>query len=229
MKKKIFYSLTVTVFLFAACKKDKPIEIIYPTTNVKLNPVALEFVKLPVGRYFIYKDPATGSIDSVRVSQSIIENKFQPSIPPSGYNPCLSGFNFETFTLTLTKFNGTASQDWFKGIASSYAIFPCGSHPAVIIDSNLILEDQLFTNIITHPFVYPFSFYQGQGHIFIPTITIEGTIYTDVHEFFASNGLQSTHPAYQAVIHYWAKGIGIIKKETITYSSVNTYLLVRYG
>lgn len=229
MKKIIFYSLTVSVFLLAACKKDKPAEITYPTTNVKLNPVALEFIQLPVGRYFIYKDSASGSIDSVRVTQSIIENKFQPSTPPSGYLPCLSEFNFETFTLTLTKINGTVSQDWFKGIASSWAIFSCEIHPAVIIDPNLILNDQLFANTSGQPFVYPFSFYQGQGHILIPTITIEGTIYTEVHEFVSTNGLQPTQPAYQAVTHYWVKGIGIIKKETITYNSVKTYLLVRYG
>lgn len=229
MKKYIFYSLTGIVFLLAACKKDKPDEITYPTTNVKLNPVALEFVQLPVGRYFIYKDPATGSIDSVRVTQSIIETKFQPTTPPSGYLPCLSGYNFETFTLTLTKINGTASQDWFKGIASCNASVPCGLHPAVIIDSNLILYDQLFTNTSGQPFVYPYSFYQGQGHILIPAITIEGTVYTDVHEFVAINVLQPTHPSYQAVTHYWVKGIGIIKKETITYNLVKTSLLERYG
>lgn len=235
MKKNLFYYLTISVLLLTACKKDKPPQTVasyptYPPSLLKLNPTALEFVQLPVNRYFIYKDSTTGSTDTVRVLQSSIETKFQPGIPPyvvSGWYS-YGGYDcyFEKFTLRLSKITGTY-QDWFMSVVSAE-----GNGRTILSEYAPVMIDSLFTfhngNSNLSALWYPFSNRGIMLYKNIPNLTIEGTMYTDVYKFNESNGLQPNEVNYQEITHYWVKGIGIIKKEIRAYNSVKTSLLVKY-
>ena len=238
MKKIIFYCLTVTLLFLAACKKEKtaqlPTNPVLLLSYIKLNPAALEFVQLPLNRYFIYKDSATGSVDSVIVTKSIIENIFHAGTSPnpgSTWNYGTPDYYYEKYTLELKKIAGSPAQDWFNGFArcgDSYTNldFVMMGNPPVFTETNFSLSNQQFQ---LSAFLYPFTTYGVNTYIFISMLTIEGTTYTGVHRFIASNGLQPSEPNYQENIFYWVKGIGIIKKEIRTFNSVKTSLLVRYG
>lgn len=226
MKKNIFYLITAVVFLITACKKMAPaIDLNLtgqtpPGTNrVSFYTTALEFIKLPANRYFIYKDSATGSTDSVVVTQTIVETKYQAAT--AGY-PGKPALYYDTYTLILTKL--PASQIWYQAVATcDYFFLPA---PSTGIDSNFT-----FYNDPSQPvsFWYPFETSNNRQYTFLPNLTIEGNTYSGVHQFFATNGLPPTDTNYQGTIFYWVKGIGIIKKEIRTFNSVKTSLLVRYG
>ena len=230
MKKIIFYCLTASVLLLASCKKTGLSDVstlsgyVNPNTViVHFNQEVLDYIQLPVNRYFIYKDSATGSIDSVKVTQSVIETEFSPAT--SGY-PGSPALYTDVYKLTLTKFQTLppTNQPWFQGTArcASFA----GLVSAIFIDSNInFLSGQSNLPAFQHPFTSYGSYY----YTYIATLTIEGTTYSAVHCFSSSNGLSSTDINYQASLFYWVKGIGIIKKEIRTYNSVKTSLLLRYG
>ncbi len=230
--KKTVISLTASVLLLMACKKDKPGEPTYPDCHVKLNPTALEFINLPLNRYYIYKDSANGTIDSVRVTKSILEKRYH--YPHKGTNsyfdPGRPSYYSEKYSLSIST---ASNQLWFTGLADSDFYFDniqfrLLGNPLVYIDSNFYFSGTS-DNISHNSFWYPFNSDLTRLHTFIPMLAIEGTTYSDVHQFFSSNGLQPTEANYNASVYYWAKGIGIIKKEIISFNSVKTSLLLRYG
>ena len=233
MKKIIFYCLTASVLLLASCKKTGLSDVstlsgyVNPNTViVHFNQEVLDYIQLPVNRYFIYKDSATGSIDSVKVTQSVIETNFYQAT--SGF-PGSPAFYTDVYKLTLTKFQALppTSQPWFQGTARCAGF--AGFVSATIIDSNIQFTNQQSNLIIFwNPLTVPGPNLNTQ-YIYIPTLNIEGIIYSAVHSFSSSNGLPPTDINYQASIFYWVKGIGIIKKEIRTYNSVKTSLLLRYG
>lgn len=230
MKKLFFYCLTVSVFLSLSCKKNPEAGgfslsgTLNPNTvNIHFYQAALDYIQLPVNRYFIYKDSATGSLDSVKVTQSVIETNFQPAT--SGY-PGLPATYSDVFRLTFTKFllPPSTSQVWFKGIARGTT--SPGIASATIIDSNIYFSNEQPTlAVFWHPFISSGS----TRYTYIPAMTIEGITYTSVHSFSSYNMLPVTDVNYQASVFFWVKGIGIIKRESRTYNSVATSLLIRYG
>ncbi len=231
MKKNIFYYLAVLFFLSLSCKKSGYSggsilsgNLNPNTVNIHFYQAALDYIQLPVNRYFIYKDSATGSLDSVKVTQSVIETNFQPAT--SGY-PGSPAIYSEVFRLTLTKFQALppTSQIWFNGIARGRTS-PGGIVSATIIDSNFTFYNEQ-SNLLL--FWYPFTSFGLGQYTYIPTMTIEGITYTAVQSFSYYNLLSPTDINYQATIIYWVKGIGIIKRESRTYNSVITSLLLRYG
>ncbi len=226
MTKKIISIVLLVACSLVACKKSDPDKIIYPYVEpgfIKLSPAALEFVQLPLNRYFIYKDSATGSTDSVRVTKSVIEKMTQPIVYSTPGCLCYGSpaHYYETYTLTLTKITGMTNQTWFQGNSSS------DIDPYYFLDSSVEINPSFsLTNQQTNlsAFSYPFS-----SSNVIPLLIIEGTNYANVHEFITTNGLQPSETNYQEVRHYWVKGIGIIKKTVKTFNTVQTFLLVRHG
>jgi hypothetical protein len=231
MKKFIFNCLTVSVLLLASCKKlDLSGDFggfnwgglgNIRFSGSSFDTSALNYIQLPFNRYFIYKDPSTGSTDSVVITQSIDSFSLQPIGP--GYP---LAYFLHTFKLTLTGFSGTPNQTWYKGSASTN--FPPGlaTTSIHIIDSIFSLSNEQ-TNL--PGFWYPFISSALNQYAFIPSLTFEGRTYTAVHSFSSSNGLQPTDINYQASLFCWVKGVGIIKREIRTFNSVKTSLLVRYG
>jgi hypothetical protein len=117
MNQKIFIALSLIVFLFISCKKENT----PPPPEINFAAEGLAYVQLPLNKYFIYKDSATGMQDSVVVTESKLERNFnsQYSVP----------FYQQVFTITLTKNNGATQNDWFYAIAKAenFGIFSAAS------------------------------------------------------------------------------------------------------
>ncbi|MBK8610833.1 MAG: hypothetical protein IPL84_13075 [Chitinophagaceae bacterium] len=229
MKNIIFKFIAASALLFSACKKidlSGPIDFSgttpIGTNNVSFYTYALDFIKLPVNRYFIYKDSATGIFDSVVVTQSILETRFEPA--HSGF-PGTYALNYENYRLTLTKYQVSPSinEVWYNAVANSHYswFWPA---PSTGIDSNFNFYSTGVSN-----FWFPLSSSGSSQYNYLPTLTIEGTAYSNVHQFSASNELPANNPNYNASVFYWVKGIGFIKKEIRTFNTVKTSLLIRFG
>lgn len=232
MKKIIFYCLTASVLLLASCEKTDLSDVLSFSGSVNPNTVimhfsqpALDYIQLPVNRYFIYKDSATGFIDSVRVTKSVIETNFQQAT--SGF-PGSPATYYDIYKLTLTKFAPpSTSQPWFEGTARGASFL--GFSSTTIIDTSInFSNDQNSLPVFWHPLTLS-GFNQFTKYTYLPTLAIEGITYPAVHFFSSSNGLPTTDINYQASVFYWVKGIGIIKKEIKIFNSVKTSLLIRYG
>ena len=237
MKKFIFYYLAASVLLLTSCEKpdissDFNISwsdfnwgggfgVGYTVNGSGFDTSAVKYFEIPSNRYFHYKDVASGRIDTVAVTQSVSLITFVPAT--QGYP---IGYNYSTYYLKFRNFSDPANQDWFKGTATTDFPSGNGSTPTWIYDSNFSLSNE---ETGLPAFWYPFASSGLNQYTYIPTITIEGKTYTEVHSFFSSNGLLSTNINYKASEFYWVKGIGIIKKEIRTYNSVKTSLLLRYG
>ncbi len=228
MKNFIFSCLIALSLLSLSCKK---IDIGGSFTSGSINPntvtihfyqPVLDYIQLPANRYFIYKDSATGSSDSVRVTQSAIETSFTAAT--SGF-PGSPATYIDVFKLTLTKFQAQTptNQTWFQGIARPHSFV--GIVSATIIDSNIYFDNEQNKPVFWHPFASSGT----RQYNWVPSVTIEGKTYTDVHSFFYSNGLPAPNPGYLASTFWWVKGIGIIKREIRAFNSVTTSLLLRYG
>ena len=235
MKKIIFYCLTASAFLMASCSKENlnlgggggwswgggwGMPGGGPIAGNYFDNTALDFINITWNRYFIYKDSATGITDSVIVTRNYTSSVFHDSVPG---NPPIPAFSYETYGLTLQKISGSAYQTWFDGFASCDSQYRYTAH---YIDSDFDLTDKQ-NNLPA--FWYPFTSSGVKQYTIVPTITIEGTTYAQIHKFSATNGLQPTDTNYRETIFYWEKGTGIIKREIRTYNSVKTSLLVRYG
>jgi hypothetical protein len=232
MKKIILSAFTVLTLLLTSCLKgDFIIDLTggggwgFPGGGTSyagnyFDITALEFIEIHWNRYFIYKDSATGLTDSVIVTQKNTSSIFHDSVPG---NPPIPAYTHQTYKLTLQKFSGSSNQVWFDGLASCDSQYRNAFH---FVDSDFDLYDKQ-NNLPA--FWYPFTSSGVKQYSLIPTITIEGTTYVQIHKFSATNGLQPTDTNYLETIFYWEKGTGIIKKEIRTFNSVKTFLLVRYG
>lgn len=183
---------------------------------------ALDFINTPwYGySYFIYKDSATGFTDSVNVTQNYTIGVFHDSVPG---NPPVPKYSHQTFKLTLQHMTGSPGQIWFDGFASCDTQYMNTVH---FIDSAFELTDRQ-NNLPA--FWYPFTSSGVKKYSLIPSITIEGTLFIQIHKFSATNGLQPGDTNYRETTYYWEKGTGIIKREIRTYNSVKTSLLFRRG
>lgn len=173
---------------------------------------ALEYVKLIEGNYRVYKDTASGDLDSVVITNSFISKNFfsgngDPSLGPSHY--------YEDFILELTKWTGTSPEAWFEGIATTKYGFP----------DMALMEKFDISCFGRYVFYYP----AGSTLITIPSITIEGKDYNDVILGVFESGF-STDPEYNKRTYFWAKGVGIIKREIARAGgSIKTHTLLRHN
>ena len=206
-------------FVFQSCKKNEPgtDPALY---SLKFSRKALDYVNLTIGKFFIYRDSATSLLDSVIVTNSTLEDKYNSSTTPiyGGFYPA---FNHENFSLILTKYVGSISQsEWFNGEAKLWLQLPASSTDTAAV--NLGTKDQ-YANTYT-------TFNLGENDQPNYSVIVEGITYNNVVRTIYDRGLDINHPDYLKEAYYWAKGIGIIKRETIvTGGSVKTSLLLRYN
>ena len=221
MKKKILFAISIATLLIASCKKDNAGSQI-AQYELKFSTEALAYVQLPLYKYFIYKDSATASLDSVIVTQSNLERIFVPT--PYCTLLCPPAYFYQRFTLTLTKYNGATPQDWFYGIANNSHFWVTNSDAATAL--YLVEKDQG-----GHVFDYPIFVSSNSygGVTIIPSIIIESKTYLNAVVFTSSTSLDTSQSYYRKISHYWVKGIGIIKREIRTSNTVKTDLLVRNG
>ena len=218
MKKNLF-SIVACTLLFISCKKtvDEPAKKI----QINFSKEALAYVQMPVNKYYIYKDSASGKIDSVVVTKSTLETNLMPSqtyniLGLVGQRPA---YHYQTFTLLLTKVTGSISTEWFYGNADAgYSAYIGASTDLAgvwLIERNrrvVVFDSRSF--LIEH------------SKIIIPTITLEGKDYSDVVQFTNSIG-QPSNQNYIADTYYWAKGLGIIKRSITTGNTTQTWTLVK--
>ena len=223
MKKFITSIAIVTLFTFylTACKKDHTDTQAAPI-EVKFAAEALAYVQLPLNKYFIYKDSASGSLDSVVVTKSDIEKQFMPEHISGFWAVPIPAFYYQTFTLTLTKYNGATPQDWFYGIANNSS-FVTSSDTATAL--YLIEKDK--GGAFNYPIIISSGPYGGVS--ILPSVTIEGKTYVDAVVFTSSSSLDTSQFYYRKSTYYWVKGVGIIKREIRTSNSIKTDLLIRNG
>src|SRR5690242_494363 len=91
---------TLSFLLALDCKKSSDNKS--ETIQLKLDAEGLQYIQVDAGKYFIYKDSASGILDSVVVTQSQLENTYTPGYSGGLFNS-YPAFNTEVFYLTLTK------------------------------------------------------------------------------------------------------------------------------
>jgi len=223
--KKIFYTPLVAILLLS-CEKGLDLNLDFSNINWggpynfntnNFDSIGLSYMQLPVARYYIYKDEASGNTDSVRVTKSNLTWNYRNA---AGTSPALYHY---TYDLTLTSFSAAPGQVWYQGRAACDSDY---KNVNTYVDASFDLSNEISK---LPAYWYPFVSSGSNQYSKIPFLPIEGTLYGDVHRFAATNGLPHSDPAYQASIFYWAKGVGIIKKEIISSQSLQTFLLLRYG
>lgn len=112
MKKIIFYLFPILITI--GCKKQK---IAPGPSYYKLSPEGSEYVQLRENSYFIYKDSATNTTDSVVVVESQVDKVFQNGGIGVEDLPYPS-FYYDYFTLKL-KVPDLGSSNWLSALASS--------------------------------------------------------------------------------------------------------------
>lgn len=197
------------VLLQFSCKKaDNSISV----SPLKFNVKALEYVKLTEGKYLIYKDSSNSTEDSVVIKTSWVDTMYQPSTGGGiwSWSPV---YYYERCKLTLSRFTGTSSSVWLSGFAKmSYGDYLFG-------EMNLYEESGAYPSLM---------FYFGPSTVPILAMTVEGRTYNNVVETIWGTPFDISDPLYKKTTTYWAKGIGIIKREVITTGGVSkTYTLLR--
>lgn len=186
----------IVCFLSSGCKKDKePFDM--------LAPEGLRYIQLRPEQYFIYKDSASLTLDSVVVKKSMMETLHTPPNYQWGQS------SYEHYQLTLSKIDVTTTSEWLSG----YAIAAFSSDKFSMLSKSSNSYDKYI-------FRYPVDPSKGifPGDSSIATMTIEGKVYSNI---ILATGNQSTDSRF-----YWAKGVGLIKyvKGGNTHK---TYTLVR--
>jgi hypothetical protein len=240
MKNIPFFPIAFLMLFLVSCKKDsiKP-EI----SHLYFGEHALDYIQVNSNKYFIYKDSATGDLDSVLVTESSLDTNYVSAVPAGpGWSLGSSAYYFQSYTLKLTGYNSTRHiiADWFYGNASSNtAISYCNCNAVTVgtvgfpfpTDSSNVYfsENNPHTTVnLGIAFSYPFALENG---LEIPAITIEKNEYNDVVEFISDDS--NSHPPpdsqYFSVLNIWAKGVGIIKRSITNATSTQTWTLVKTG
>lgn len=237
MKKIILYPLAALVLLFTACEKpdiQSNFDLSWDDFDFSFGPgpgpdntksnrfdsAAFSYINIPNGSYFIYKDSASGTADSL-VSYRGYDAKY---VPPVSGDPSKPGYFYQIYDLKLANYwSYSPNLIFFKGHASCD---PDYKNTQTFIDSNFTVVNEL-TGLAA--FWYPFVSTNNQQYSWLPSISVGSKIYNDVHCFFADNGLPASNSGYQATGFCWVKGIGIVRREIRTFNSIKTSLLVRHG
>jgi len=227
---KLHFIVSITLFLFfsTGCQKESTSPPMPGVITAKFALAGLEYVNLTPGKYLIYKDSANGTLDSVVIAKSLLETKYTPAdtVVQGGVPVSYPAIYSQEFSLTLTKIDDTSQTAWFTGSATTEL-------PLVgnITNENLRLLEIYHLSGTATEYVNSFAFFyssQNPGSNIIPSIAIEGKNYTNVI-FTATESLSDVYdPEYTKRTFYWAKGIGIIKREIITAGgAIQTQTLLR--
>jgi hypothetical protein len=215
--KPINMLILASLIILSSCKKD-PVkeESSTPVTDsTKFSRDALAYVQLTPGKYFIYKDSATSSQDSVVVTMSLLNTVYFQASSDAFFR--YNAHTQEKFNLVLTKFTDSVQVEWFNGNADAFC-------DGLGINNNCnsaavnLMEGGLFA---FEGFVYSYPINLS--------VAIEGKMYHDViiHDSWTPT-VDINDPHYVHNIYYWAKGVGIIKRTNITTGgAVKTYTLLR--
>ena len=236
MKKLLTITSLLALFSIACNKQtDKPTDgsSTFTDFNFSFQKRDLDYVQIPKGTYFLYKDSASNNIDSVVVTSSQMEYNIHPAYTGTGlFDPNLPAYSYLNFSLQLKKFDGSNEEDWFYGIATTnnpkFILFGIGNlFPGLFLRERALSSNsdlQYGYYMLNSDTVF------NKTHI-IPKLLVEGMEYNDVLGFTSTNGIDSTKYPYRyyASSYYWAKGVGIIKRSITKAQSTQTWTLVKMG
>ena len=205
MKKKtpVIAIVAITIFTAIGCKKEIS-EPAIPKSKLEIS--GLAYMQLTKGKYLIYKDSVSGDLDSVVVTNSSIKDIYSP---PYNYvilfiPATFPAYYYESFTLTLTKYNGMQQSEWFSGSTTppnfNFGVFD--SFPVELIEPDKAIAFHYFNN-------RQISF-----------LIVEGKTYTQVLEYTWNTPNKKT-------TYYWAKTVGIIKRVVTIAGITKTQTLLR--
>jgi hypothetical protein len=214
-----------------SCKKNSSTPYVAPglvlkSDYVKFSTIGMQYVKLPLNAYYIYKDSATGMLDSVVVTESLLEKKFSAAhtsiFTINGRSSPINfpDFYYDEFQLVLTKYAGTTTEKWLsmqgKNTDEVFSLYHTPDSSINLAGEFLgIPSSYYFTYRSPHPTVLSLS------NEIIPSIVVEGKTYTDVYK--VSRNIAGNYDRY----YYWVKGVGLIKRVENTLTSAKTWTLVR--
>jgi len=195
---------------------------IYPPPPITLStvdflPAAQILFYIPAGRYYIFRDSASGRLDSIAVTQCRIDYTLHAATATA---PAWQAAQYKNNMEIMS--NGT-SQPWLNVTAiCDYTPYPSLGY---YFDSTV--------TVISEPgglpvFWYPLKNSGRNTYKFYPVLTIGGTARQQVHEFATDNGLPPADPNYESSVYYWAPDIGIVKRTIKTPSQVRTAELIRF-
>jgi hypothetical protein len=198
--RKAFSFLCMLPFVMLACSKEPEEE------EYTLDPAGMQYIQLRQGQYFIYRDSATGSTDSVVVSESsLATERFSESL--WGSKPGWA--RRQVYGLALQRKNGGDST-WLKGTATADYL------PYVI------LEDER-----GRYFSYPGDCLFGNDVERLASLMVEGKMYTDVMVFHRRDFSDFNHA------YYWAPSNGLVQVVKQDWTSPVfkrwKYTLLRHG
>ena len=180
IKKTIFgrnFFLGIIILLVSiGCKKSNRHYSVF--NNFTFSKEALDYIKFNPGKYFIYKDSATLTTDSVIVTKSLIESV-------SGTTPVFFGTTFyyteEVYTLILSKIGSSNTTAWLSGKADSFGggsiyMTPLDNSGGYLFrdppDSTIttiVVEGKTYTDVIltysTFQIIYSYYWAKGVGLI----------------------------------------------------------------
>jgi hypothetical protein len=178
----------------SSCKKD-PVkeESSTPVTDsTKFSRDALAYVQLTPGKYFIYKDSATSSQDSVVVTTSLLDTVYFPASSDLVFT--YNAHTQEKFNLVLTKFTDSVQVEWFNGRADAF----CGGL-GLNNDCNNAQVDLMEGGLMA---------FEGVSYPSNLSVAIEGKTYNNViiHDTWTAT-IDINDPLYVHKIYYWAKAL----------------------
>jgi hypothetical protein len=210
-----------------SCSKTTP----YKTTplpvdvHIVFGNSDLDYVRIPVNRYFIYADSATGNTDSVVVTQSEMSDSHE--LP--NYSLSLPAVYYQEFSLSLAYAKGGTT--WFQGTANSRngTFSPYGADSFATVRFRPA-HDNIATNATWYVSYYGFAHMNDSTFTYFPSFKVGAHIYNDVIvNTVANNPNGINSEGYFISTYYWAKNIGIVKRTIQTDSTITTSLLERYG
>lgn len=217
---RLLLILAIIAAFLTGCKKDTdafddPIDNVF---NISFSRNALEYVNIPVGKYFVYNVIGYVTLDSIVVTSSQLDTVHFARNDASNFPE----HNIERLRLRMTKYNnlaggGTVSSEWLRATALPDFFNPFDSTTAADIELQLSGTDQ---NI----------FYAGESLTGAQTMVVQGITYTGVISTESDNGLATTDPLFQKNTFYWARGAGIIKRINVGFNgATTTWELLRHN
>jgi hypothetical protein len=227
MKKIQLILIASTITFFSSCTKDGDFDLNLDNffsgfdfkfiVNNHFDSVGLEYMRIPVGRTFQYRDSASNQLLSVKTIKSDT-SAVRVSSPGS------ADLFADVYKLELRLLSNLSSGPvWFAGES-----FTETNRITTVLDYyDPEFELTNSTNKVSS-FWYPLISSPGHDYNLLVNYDIEGKTYQEVHVFHSSNGAPITDPGYIESWYYWVKGIGIVERRIKSGTYIKTEFLKKY-
>jgi hypothetical protein len=213
--KSLFYFVFIIFGIWGCSKDKKSADLLY----LKIDPEALKYLQFDPGKYFIYKDSASGRLDSVLLLNNTFATKYVGAVAGTwGSTPA---YTTESITVILHRYGDNVSTQWLHAngqpdFYSSYIIFNSNDHAPVTLTETINRPQGGISSIhgVFSSLSTPFS------------MTAEGINYPSV---ILGGFKDASYYANSLREFYWAKNVGIIKRVLVLENVRYVSTLVRHG